>query len=131
MNQKHIDLANKFNSFAYELLSNEINCKNCSSSISDDILFRRIIFSRYYYALYHKCLAYDDQLSQSTIAGKHQAIIEKIKKKNDTKLIQTYLKLYNLRVWADYQLDNDIMATNIKLNTINTEVWNILKRVTI
>jgi len=131
MNQEHLNLAEKFNSFAYDLISNEKNVKNNVQSLNDDELYRRIIFNKYYYALYHKYLAYDDELSSKSGSGKHKAILTKIESCQDPKLLQIYIKLLNLRIWADYKLDNDQQALSVNLASLNSDVWNIIKRTNI
>ncbi len=131
MNQKHLDLAKKFNSFAYDLISNEKTVKSNVQSLNDDELYRRIIFNKYYYALYHKYLAHDDELSSKSGSGKHDAILTKIRSCQDPKLLQVYTKLLNLRIWADYKLDNDQQALSVNLISLNNDVWNIIKRTNI
>ena len=128
MNQKHLDLAKKFNSFAYDLVTNITIIKDNIKSLNDDELYRRVVFNKFYYALYHKYLAYDSELSENTGSGKHDAILNKIKTCGDLKLFQTYTKLLNLRVWADYSLDNDQHALSINLVSLNRDVWNVIKR---
>lgn len=131
MNQKHLDLAKKFNSFAYDLVFNERLVKSNIKSLNDNELYRRIIFNKYYYALYHKYLAHDDELNSKSGSNKHDAILTKIKSRCDLKLFQVYTKLLNLRVWADYKLDDDYQALSINLISLNTDVWNIIKRTNI
>lgn len=128
MNQKHLDLAKQFNAFAFELVSKEATAKKNLESLENDILFRRVIFNKYYYALYHKYLANDDDLSKKTGSSKHDAIKQKIESCGDAKLLQVYSKLLNLRIWADYHTDNNPMALSIGLQEINADVWSIIKR---
>lgn len=126
----HLTLANQFNSFAYELVNNHSKISQDLTSIQDDVLLRRIVFSRYYYALYHKYLAYDADLSAKSGPGIHEAILNKISTNGDAKLQQVFLKLRNLRIWADYK-DTDPMALHVNLTTINSDVYSIIKRVSI
>ena len=128
MNQKHLDLAKKFNSFAYDLVTNTTTIKGDIKSLADDELYRRVVFNKFYYALYHKYLAHDSKLSVNTGSSKHNAILNKIKACGDLKLFQTYTKLLNLRVWADYGIDNDPHVLSINLISLNRDVWNIIKR---
>jgi len=123
----HLTLANNFNAFAYELVTNHSKINNEVKSIQDDIFLRRIVFSRYYYALYHKYLAHDDELSSMSGSGLHATVLEKIKCCGDPKLYQVYVKLRNLRIWADYQ-DTNHLALTVNLMTINTDVFSIIKR---
>jgi len=125
----HQELANQFNQFAYELIKKHNLINQEIISIQNEILLRRIIFSRFYYALYHKYLAHDSKLSKSTGASKHDAIKQTIQHCNDDKLNQIFIKLQNLRVWADYNLDeNNNQALNINLNQLSNDVHSILKR---
>lgn len=130
---EHIDLAKQFNSFAYELAQEHMSINDKIPSISNTILLRRIIFNKYYYALYHKYLSHDSDLSSKSGSSIHDAILKKIRacKDNDQKLYQVYLKLLNLRVWADYKLDDNQNALTINLATLNNDVWSIMKRKTI
>lgn len=130
--EKHLELSNEFNSFAYELVNNESSVKSCIKSLSNDILYRRVIFQKYYYALYHKYLAHDNSLNTKSGSNIHEAILAKISTCNDESLYQIFIKLRDLRIWADYQ-DNDAssMALNINLKNLNTSVYSIIKRQTI
>ena len=128
MSSKHLDLANNFNSFAYDLVTNESVAKENLESLKDDVLFRRIIFSKYYYALYHKYLAHDDDLRSKTGSSIHNAILNKVCSCNDPKLHQVFLKLLNLRVWADYKVEDDEQALSVGLKVIANDVYSIIKR---
>lgn len=74
----HQEIATSFNSFVDFLNSNE--CCKCNIRPKDDVLLRRIIFSRLYYALYHKYLHHNQELALSTISGKHATIKSEIEK---------------------------------------------------
>jgi len=128
----HQDLANQFNNFSYQLITTHSDISDKIISIQDDIFFRRIIFSRYYYALYHKYLAHDEKLSKSTASGKHETIIKKLKsspQRDCKKLFQFFIKLKNLRVWADYNLDEkNVQALNIKLDILSSDVYKIINK---
>ncbi|MFZ2968878.1 MAG: hypothetical protein WA080_07480 [Sulfuricurvum sp.] len=125
----HQELANQFNTFAYELVIKHTLIDHETTSLQNETFLRRIIFSRFYYALYHKYLAHDSTLSNSTASGKHETISQKIKNCKDDKLYQVFLKLKTLRVWADYSL-NEVDANALKINliTLSQEVNSILKR---
>ncbi|MCF6309949.1 MAG: hypothetical protein L3J19_05680 [Sulfurimonas sp.] len=123
----HLTLANQFNSFAYELVNNHSKINKDITSVQDDTLLRRIVFSRYYYALYHKYLAHDKDLSSKSGPGLHETILTKVASCGDPKLYQVYLKLRNLRIWADYQ-DNNKIALSVNLMTINADVYSVIKR---
>lgn len=126
---KHQELANQFNEFAYQLVIKHTSINSDITSIQNEVFLRRLIFSRYYYALYHKYLAHDSSLSNSSGAGKHETIVQKIKNCKDPKLTQVFSKLKTLRVWADYSLDeNDALALEINLQNLNQDVYSIIKR---
>ncbi|MFA5233439.1 MAG: hypothetical protein WC390_03490 [Sulfurimonas sp.] len=129
---KHLELAKEFNSFAFELVNNEINVKKCIESLSNDTLYRRVIFQKYYYALYHKYLAHESSLNTKSGTNMHETILTKIKACNDDALYQTFSKLRDLRIWADYKFNDDNpTAMMINLTHINASVYNIIKRQTI
>ena len=126
----HLALANQFNSFAYELVTNHTRIDDKIQSLQDDVFLRRILFSRYYYAFYHKYLAHDSELSSKTGPGLHEQVLKKIESCGDVKLHQVFLKLRNLRIWADYK-DYDRMALTVNLQNINSDVFSIVKRTNI
>jgi len=126
----HLSLANKFNTFAFEIKDKCTSIDSEITSLQDNEFFRRIIFSRYYYALYHKFLAHNDELASKTGPGLHEVLLNKVQAYSDPKLYQTFIKLRNLRIWADYK-DNDHTALKVNLNTINKDVYSIIKRTTI
>ncbi len=128
MDQQYLDLANCFNKFAYELVSKEKIAKENIKPLEDDVLYRRVIFNKYYYALYHKYLAHDNDLRDKSGSSKHDAIRTKIRNCGDTKLSQVFEKLLALRIWADYKVDDSPYARDINLTTLNQNVWNIIKR---
>ncbi len=128
MDQQYLDLAECFNKFAYELVSQEKIVKKNIKSLEDDVLYRRVIFNKYYYALYHKYLAYDNDLRNKSGSSKHDAILTKIRKSGDPKLFQVFEKLHSLRIWADYKVNDSSKAMSINLTTLNRDVWKIIKR---
>ncbi len=128
MDQQYLDLAECFNKFAYELVSQEKIVKKNIKSLEDDVLYRRVIFNKYYYTLYHKYLAYDNDLRNKSGSSKHDAIRTKIRKCGDDKLFQVFEKLYSLRIWADYKVNDSSKAMSINLTTLNRDVWQIIKR---
>ncbi len=64
----------------------------------------RAVYNRLYYALYHKYLVYDNELSLSKDRSKHNAILNKIRDNYSLKTYQLYKKMQSLRIWADYSL---------------------------
>lgn len=130
--EKHLELANEFNLFAYELVNNESSVKSYINSLTNDIFYRRVIFQKYYYALYHKYLAHDNSLNTKSGSNMHEAILEKIKASRDDTLYQTFIKLRDLRIWSDYEYsDSNPMAIDINLKKISTSVYNVIKRTSI
>lgn len=128
----HQDLANQLNDFSFQLINHHSNINDKVISIQDEIFLRRVIFSRYYYALYHKYLAHDRTLSMSTGAGKHEVILNKIKNCGDPKFYSIFSKLRELRVWADYNLDDTSSnALNVNLNRLSQDVYSIIKKANI
>ncbi len=124
----HLTLSLQFNKLAYELSQKHNLIDDEITPLQDEILLRRIVFSRYYYALYHKYMAHDSDLNTKSGPGIHGTILTKIQNCNDYKLLQVYKKLMNLRIWADYKLDITGMETQVNLNMIATDVWSIIKR---
>ena len=127
----HQDLANQFNSFAYELITHHLKINDKVISIQDEIFLRRIIFSRYYYALYHKYLEHNPKLSASTGTNTHSVIRDNIRNRGDAKLKQIFLKLRTLRTWSDYQLSEDPIAVSLNLQGLTQDVYKIVKRTNI
>ena len=70
--------------------------------------------------MFHKYLAIDSELANSTQGQKHQQIKEKLKKVNK-KLYRIFIKLQNLRIWADYKYDNNQNALNLNLQKLSRE----------
>jgi len=124
----HEDLAKQFNTFAFEIVQKHSSINTNITSLQDDFLLKRVVFNKYYYALYHKYLQYDKELREKSGSSKHDAILKKLQKNKDKQLFLTYKKLQNLRVWADYQLTDSPQAKKISLIALNQEVYNILKR---
>jgi len=128
----HDTLAREFNGFAYELFLHHSEINETITSLKSDIFLRRILFNRYYYALYHKYLDCNSIVSSRSGSSKHDAILKNIMAGKNTKLIQTFSKLLNLRVWADYKLDDsDLGATEVNLNELNKQVWSLINARTI
>jgi len=125
----HQEIANDFKQFTYECISNEKNIKEILPSFNNDILYRRIIINRLYYALFHKYLHEDHALQSSNAPGQHTTILKKLSSK-DAKLYQIYSKLYHLRIWADYNTDNNSQASELNLTAINYQVHKVLNRST-
>lgn len=99
-------LIDTFKDFAICLNKSSISCNNYSLGTIDK---HRIVFSRLYYACFHKGLDYFPLLRSSTNGKKHKTLIDKLKASSDPvhmKLLPLIQKLHDLRVWADYNDDN-------------------------
>jgi len=127
----HQDLANQFNNFAYELITHHLSINDKVISIQDEIFLRRIIFSRYYYVIYHKYLEHNPKLSASTGTNTHSVIRDNIRNHGDAKLKQIFLKLRTLRAWSDYKLSEDPMAVSFNLQGLTGDVYKIVTRINI
>lgn len=103
-------------------ISCEIKTK-CTSSLNKEQL-SRAIFSRLYYALYHKYLAHDSTLKDAHYGKKHEIIQDSLSRDNyPHKIKQIYKKMYKLRLWADYDkdIDKDLINEDIGRYVYDTE----------
>jgi len=121
-----MSLAKQLNDFCYELLKNRDSLKSTIKTIKDEEFFRRVLFNRLYYSLFHKYLELDNELRSSSVK-QHEAIKEKLKYSNNTKFYQQFVKLQNLRIWADYRYDYDEKFKNINLNRLLRDVHGLIK----
>lgn len=99
-----------FNDFAQCLNQTKIECES-SSYTMDPFTKARIILGRLYYACFHKGLEDFEILRNSRSGNKHKKLKEKLldsSREDHQKLYELLLKLYDLRVWADYEYTNDI-----------------------
>ena len=120
----HQELANGFCKFVYDFTNEGNNIKFINKT---DEMFYRVCFQKLYYALYHKMLQHDPNLSESNAPGKHETIMQKIKNTHDSQLIQIYAKMKSLRLWADYE-PSDIPNTTSNIQYYQYQVYKILKR---
>ena len=121
-----MSLAKQLNDFCYELLQNRGLLKSTIKTIQDEEFFRRVLFNRLYYSLFHKYLELDDELRSSSVK-QHEAIKEKLKYSKNRKFYQQFVKLQNLRIWADYRYDYDEKFKNINLNRLLRDVYVLIK----
>ena len=90
----------------------------------------RAVYNRLYYALFHKYLAYDNELSSSNDRSKHNAVLNKIRDNYSLKTYQLYKKMQSLRIWADYHLsahpapgaEKAILGLDILIMQINSTI---------
>ena len=122
----HQELAFEFCGFVHNFM-NEID--DIEFIKKTDEMFYRVCFQKLYYALYHKMLHHDVNLSESEAPGKHETIYKKLLV-NDPSLAQLYSKMRSLRLWADYKLDHS-PPLNLTVNHCQYQVYQALKRVTI
>jgi len=121
-----MSLAKQLNDFCYELLQNRGSLKSTIKTIEDEEFFRRVLFNRLYYSLFHKYLELDDELRNSKVK-KHKAIKEKLKYSKNIKFYLQFVKLQNLRIWADYRYDDYEKAKSINLNKLLRDVYVLIK----
>lgn len=122
----HQELANNFCKFVYDFI-NELDDIHFTNKT--DERFYRVCFHELYYALYHKALHHDKQLSESTSANMHNTIKNKLKS-NNREVFNIFSKIYTLRIWADYEISNNPSEKlNIKtLRFLQYQVYKIIKR---
>ncbi len=95
----------------------------------DHDFFARQFFSRLYYALFHKCIAQNQELASSKASNQHEIIEKKLQQSNNDKVYQLFKSLKSLRVWADYQLTDP--PESIKPNKMKyrqNQVYKILRQ---
>ena len=119
-------LYEELSNFSYEIFKNYNEIKALITPLKNEEFFRRLVFSRLYYSLFHKYLEEDSSLRNSTVKI-HKAIKEKLKYSNNKKFYQLFVKLYNLRIWADYKYEYDDKAKNVNLNKILYDVHTLIK----
>ena len=119
-------LYEELSNFSYEIFKNYNEIKALITPLENKEFFRRLVFSRLYYSLFHKYLEEDSSLRNSTVKI-HKAIKEKLKYSNNEKFYQLFVKLYNLRIWADYKYEYDDKAKNVNLNEILNDVYKLIK----
>lgn len=119
-------LYEELSNFSYEIFKNYNEIKALITPLKNEEFFRRLVFSRLYYSLFHKYLEEDSSLRNSTVKI-HKAIKEKLKYSNNEKFYQLFVKLYNLRIWADYKYEYDDEAKNVNLNKILDDVYKLIK----
>jgi len=112
--------------FSYELYKNRDDVIKFIQSVENEEFFRRILFNRLYYALFHKYLDIDIELKNSSVK-KHEAIKAKLKFSNN-KFYQVFVKLQNLRIWADYRYEQDKKVIETDLLRLINDVYAIVKR---
>ena len=113
-------LYEELSNFSYETFNNYDEIKVLITPLKNEEFFRRLVFI-------HKYLEEDSSLRNSTVKI-HEAIKEKLKYSNNEKFYQLFVKLYNLRIWADYKYEYDDKAKNFNLNghlMMYKKRWNI------
>lgn len=103
------ELADQFFTIACEIKT------KCLTNLSKEQLSRGV-YSRLYYAMYHKYLAHDSTLQETSFGKKHEIIQTNIARGNyDPKTKQLYKKMYALRLWADYntRVAKDILEADM------------------
>lgn len=121
-----MSLAKQLNDFCFELLQNRGSLKSTIKTIEDEEFFRRVLFNRLYYSLFHKYLELDNELRSSSVK-QHEAIKEKLKYSKNIKFYLQFVKLQNLRIWADYRYDDYEKAKSINLNKLLRDVHKLIE----
>lgn len=104
------------------IIACEIKTKCCTSLNQEQL--SRAVFSRLYYALYHKYLAHDSTLLNTSLGQKHEMIQSSIGRGNYLhKTKQIYIKMYKLRLWADYdkRIDKDLIEADMNRYVYDAE----------
>lgn len=117
-------LTNTFKDFAQCLNSSQIQCSDYKI---DSFTKARIILSRLYYACFHKGLEYFESLRTSKSGNKHKRLKELLsssKTPEHQALYNLICKLYDLRIWADYEYSNEIF-TNAKPANIGYYMFQV------
>jgi hypothetical protein len=94
----HQDLALSFSETAFAIKN------NCLRDLNPEQVCRAV-YSRLYYALYHKYLEHDSSLATSKDKSKHAAVKRRISAKHSHETLILYNNMYALRIWADYDLN--------------------------
>ena len=123
----HSDLAKKLYEFCEQLLD---ETQKPQILKEDELFFRRIFFSRLYYALFHKVLNQSSTFQELSGPKQHQAIKDALEKKAKNqvvnKIYQKFIILRTLRVWADYKIDDNERAKKENLKRLLYNVKNII-----
>jgi len=101
-------LTKSFKDFALCLHNSELTCDDYSM---DRHIKARIVFSRLYYACFHKALENYPSIRDSRQGQKHKRLIESLKRSDnpeDIAILPLIEKLQDLRVWADYEYNNTL-----------------------
>ncbi len=85
----HQDLAITFYTTAASIKN------NCPRDLNHEEVCRSV-YSKLYYALYHKYLEHDLSLASSSQSSKHEEIKRRIGANYDSKTFQLYRKMYDL-----------------------------------
>lgn len=119
----HLDLSKEFNAYSFEI--NNINLE------IDDETKTRAIINRLYYALFHKILPEIKELKNKSGSSQHDAIcVILLKRVPNQDITRLFIKLKNLRVWADYEINNPPYPIDLKrlisqTNSFVKSSWNL------
>ena len=99
----------------------------CDSYKLDTYGKARIVLSRLYYACYHKGLEDFSTLRTSSVGQKHSKLIQELQDSNLEKhkqLLPLIQKLQDLRVWADYDQENNFY-TNYSESNLGYYIYQV------
>lgn len=122
----HQELSKKLCELTHQWVNNHKDEK-APILIDDFDFFKRQFYSRLYYALYHKCLQQEPNLSQSETPNKHQIIENRLRSTNDV-IYQLFRKLKSLRIWADYKLSEKDVITTDSMKPDQYKTYKVIKQ---
>ena len=118
------NLTDVFKDFAICLNKNGLECDEYKLDMYGKV---RVVLSRLYYACYHKGLEDFSALRTSNVGQKHSKLIQKLKDselEKHKKLLPLIEKLQDLRVWADYDQENNFY-TNYPQSNIGYYIYQV------
>lgn len=105
---EHLDYSKKLNTFSY-------NCNSINLDFADDETKKRILLGRLYYSIFHYYLEEYPQLAQSSGAGKHETLLQIIRKERSNQEYILFSQLKSIREWGDYHpLNKEPFSINTK-----------------
>jgi len=116
----HLDYAKQLNSFSY-------NCNLKDLNFIDNETKKRVLLGRLYYSLFHYYLEKYPTIAQSTASGKHETILQIIRKEKSPQEYTLFSQLKSIREWGDYHpLNKEPFPVNITrlLHLVNRTINN-------
>jgi len=116
----HLEIAQGFNSFAYNYNSSDVAYINEETK-------NRVIISKLYYSLLHYYFEQFPAVALSTSGNKHDTILRKVQHERGQREYVLFVTLKKLRVWADYKTLNT-MPTEYRPAHLFHQVNSIVNR---